>query len=839
MFQLNLNKNWRMHESFLNVQKDQWAYVHNLKDGWYSCDVPVDVRMPLLEKGVIKDPVKADYCRESEWIEKRAWWFEKSFSSEEVDLDEDIIELIMEGLDTKSDIFVNGQYIGSHQSVHYPFKRDIKGFIRSGDNTITVRLTSGLETVSEQDIAEIYGAICMEEADGGRKYRGDARRPFVRRPQYTVGWDWGPKVITCGITGNVRLEGHKKIAVREVYFRTVEASEDALLNVMINIENIHPVSCVDGEYTIRISYHGKKVFEQTCKNKLFTSGYNYFEEEIRLQDAQLWWPNGYGKQPLYDIEVEAACQDSREKFPGFQFGIRTVELDTSILGGDERTFSLVVNGKHIYCKGGNWIPNDFIYARVPDEKYRVLIDEAVEANFNMLRVWGGGLYERDLFYQLCEQKGILLWHDFMLACTTYPDHLPWFREEMRKEIDYQTKRLRNHCSIGLFCGTNELHWLFNSTDNPRWDMELSFDRPYGMYIPNVIAKEIIHANCPSIPYWNSSPYGGERPNGEKAGDIHFWWNAFMSTKMEERIEFKAYDKISPKFVSEYGYVGPCCKESIEEYLDGTPLDREGEIWEMHTNGCEKGAVYAAIEKTYGIDGGSLSLEEYIKYGGMIHGMMYQYSLESFRFEKNCGGSLFWMYNDAWGEVGWTIVDYYLRRKIAYYGVKRALAHQKFTVRIRDQKLILQGINDTPEKLSVKGIWGYVSFNGTIRDTREVLLEVDAGQREYILEEKLPEYDYKKGTIMLYVMDEAIDNIWLRLEDMKDLELPGGTVQCMSDEKHGNDRILTVSAETFVHGVYVDGNYHCSDNYFDLLPGEKKKILIKDAGDTELMIRSVG
>lgn len=837
MFRLEINKDWKLHESLLRVEKEQWAYVHGLKDGWYTCSLPADVRMPLIKEGVIKDPVLADYCRESEWIEKRAWWFERTFDSSEVDRDEDIIELILEGLDSRSDIFINGQYIGSHYSVHYPFVYDIKEMIKEGENVITVRVTSGLETVSDQDLSELNHAVCLETDNGG-KYRGDARRAFVRRPQYTVGWDWGPKVVTCGITGGARLEGHKKIALREVCLHTEEVGEQAKLKLMLNVENLGFISSRDGAYKVRISYENKPVFEQTYDDRLFTSGYNYFEEEITLSDPELWWPNGYGKQPLYEVQVEAACEGSVEKYPAFSYGIRKLELDTSVLEGKDRKFQFVINNKPIYCKGGNWIPNDFIYARVTDEKYRVLIDEAAEANFNMLRIWGGGLYERDIFYRLCDVKGILVWHDFMFACSTYPDHRQWFREEMRREFDYQTKRLRSHCCLGLFCGTNEVHWLFNSTDNPKWGIEFTYEHQYGMYVANILSKEIIHANCPFIPYWNSSPYGGELPNDDTVGDIHHWQQAYMSKKMEERIEAKDYDKIKAKFVSEYGYVGPCCMETILEYMDGQPLCRTSEVWQMHNNVFEKDTVNTAIEKNYVDHADKLSLEDYITYAGMVHGMMYGYSLEAMRFKEQCYGGLFWMYNDAWGEVGWTIIDYYLRRKIAYYGVKRALAHRKFTMRLIDGSIILQGANDTPDPLSVKADFGYVSFDGTFRETKEIQLEVSPGERTYLLKEKLPDRDYKKGTIMLYIHDENMDNIWLRLDDMRNLAFEKSPVICTADHQEGSDRTLTVHSEAFAHGVHIKGNYRCSDNYFDLLPGETKTFTIKNAGQASLELTSV-
>ena len=834
---VNLNSGWQLHESRLDVDKNQWASVLAQKEGWYDCSLPADVRMPLLENGVIKEPLKADYCFESEWIEKRAWWFKKEFDSAEVDFDDDIIQLILEGLDSRADIFVNGNYIGTHVSVHYPFVYDIKGLLVEGTNTILVRVTTGLEEVTDKDLAELNYAVCTEYDNGG-KYRSDKRRAFVRRPQYTVGWDWGPKVVSCGITGGARLEGHRQIALREVYVQTVEAAETAKLKIMLNIENLGFISSRTGAYKIRISYEGKTVYERSCSDVLLTSGYNYIEEEAVIENAQLWWPNGYGSQPLYDVEVEASCNGATEHWHKMRYGIRTISIDTSVISGEDRKFEFLVNGKKVFCKGGNWIPNDFIYARVTDEKYRVLIDEAIEANFNMLRIWGGGLYERDLFYELCDEKGIMLWHDFMFACATLPDHRQQFREEIRREFDYQTKRLRNHCSLAVFCGSNEVHWLFNHLDNPRWGIEFSYEHAYGMSLMNILAKEIIHANCPSVAYWNSSPYGGERPNDNSLGDIHHWNCAFMSHKMEERIEVKDYDKIGAKFVSEYGYVGPCCQETIEEYMDGQPLDRSSKLWWWHSNVFEKGTVHTAIEKNYVDHAEELSLDDYITYGGLVHGLMYGYSLESMKFKEHCYGGLIWMYNDAWGEVGWTIIDYYLRRKIPFYAVKRSLAHRKFAMRVVDGDVVLQGINDLPEAMEVTGRFGWISFDGKEQELRDVSFRVEAGERNYLLREKLPQKDFTKGTMVLYVDSPEIANAWLRMDDMRKLAVPEADVTCLEDRREGDDRIIRVTCNTFAHAVHVDGNWKCSDNYFDLLPGEEKTFTVKDARENALTVSAV-
>ncbi len=833
---VELNQGWLVHEGRIDVDKSQAAFILMQTEGWMSCNLPADVRMPLLENGLIKEPLKADYCFESEWIEQRSWWFKKEFDSADVDLEDDIIQLKMEGLDSRADIFLNGIYLGSHFSVHYPFMYDVKDYIKEGTNVILVRMTSGLEEVSDADLAELNYAVCREQDNGG-KYRSDKRRAFVRRPQYTVGWDWGPKVVTIGITGGVSLEGHKHIALREVYVHTVEAAQTAKLRVMLNIEDIDLIGTRTGSYTIKISHEGKTVFNKTYDNQYLTSGYNYLEQDIEIENAKLWWPNGYGAQPLYDIEVEAECQGRVEKWHTIRYGIRTIELDTSVIEGEDRKFELVVNGKRIYCKGGNWIPNDFIYARVTDEKYVTLLDEAIELNFNMLRVWGGGLYERELFYNLCDERGILIWQDLMFACTTMPDHRRAFCDEVREELDYQTKRLRSHSCMALICGSNEVHWLFNHIENPHWGVQFKYEHQYGMSLMNKMAREIIHANCPTLLYWNSSPYGGVTPNSSTQGDIHHWNTAFMSLNMEDRNEPKDYDKITAKFVSEYGYVGPCSRETTEEYMDGQPLDRGSKLWWWHSNVFERGTVHAAIEKNYVDHADELPLDDYITYGGMVHGLMYGYSQEALKFKEHCFGSLLWMYNDAWGEVGWTLIDYYLRRKISFYGVKHALEHRKFAMRVCDGDVVLQGINDLPEKMEVTGKFGYVSFDGTEKKLEDVQFTVEAGERTYLLRRPLPDEDYTKGTIVLYVDDESIPNAWLRMDDMRNLSVCSA-VQCLEEKTVGQDRVFRVTADTFAHGVHVTTNRKCSDNYFDLLPGEVKEFTVYDAADDELHLETV-
>lgn len=837
MKRFDLNDAWLLHEAPLHWGRDSLAAVKALKEGWYPCTLPTDVRIPLIEHGIIQEPLESDHALASEWIEQRSWWYTKEFDGAGIDFDSDIIELVIETIDTNSDIFVNDQYVGSHRNVHYPFVRNIKDILTTGKNTLTVRVTTGLEDVTDNDLAELNWATCREYDNGG-KDRGDYRRSYVRRPQYTVGWDWGPRVVTCGLGGNAYLRCEKEIAVREVKLVTVSADQTARLKATVNIENLDIIGTINCDLQIDISYDGESCVTKKLENLLLTSGTNYFDVDLEVENARLWWPAGHGEHPLYDVRVSAVSANAKTEYPAFQFGIRTIELDTSILRGEERNFRLIVNGVPIFSKGGNWVPADFIHARVTDEKYETLIREAVEANFNMLRVWGGGLFERDIFYDLCDRNGLLVWQDFMMACSTYPDHKRDFRDEMRAEMDYQTKRLRNRASIALFCGTNEVHWIFNKYDNPRWQIEFKHEKQYGLYIANILAKEIMYNNCSHIPYWNSSPYGGALPNDDTVGDVHRWHNAFMSLNMDERIEPMDFDTVNSKFVSEYGFVGPCSLESTKKYLGGEEIDFDSEVWQMHCNVFEKGTVVTGIAKNYLDRTDNLSIEDYLLYGGMVHSLMLEYSLEAIRFKENCGGALFWMYNDAWGEVGWTIIDYYLSRKIPYYGVKRALAHTKLSMRVVDGNVVVQGMNDTAEKVSFQAEYGYISFDGTVRQTRTLEISLEPHSRVYLLTEKLPDQDYTKGSMMLIPDSDTVNSISLRTGDMKTMVFDPSPVEIVSDEQVGSDRKVTLTSKGYAHGVYVAGGYDCSDLYFDLLPGEVKTITVYSAGSEALKFASV-
>ncbi len=838
---MQLDRDWRLTCEDISCEPADAYKVMRKQEDWLPVPtLPCDIRMPLIEQGRIPEPLVADHSFASEWTETKSWWFAKSFEVADELLAQDRVQLHMESLDAEADVWLNGVHLGHHRSAFHPFTREVKAELLAGSNELLVRVTSGLEHITGQAAARTADTIQVLNDEGGGK-RGDRRRANVRKAQFSYGWDWGPRVATCGIVGSVRLEAEHRVLIRNVSAVTTSVNgTDARLRFEVEAENLHAYVTREARLSLALRRADGSPAGEHLEDVCLRSGVNYFTFELEVVDARLWWPNGMGDQPLYSVQASLTCGDAVSRYPDFKLGIRTIRLNTdrwpSSGNEPERQFTFEVNGVPVFCKGGNWIPADLIVARVSDEKYDTLVREAREANFNMLRVWGGGVYERETFYEKCDEYGILIWHDFMFACAKYPDHLDWFREESTQEIDYQTKRLRNHASMALWCGNNENHWAFdegwNDTRHPQF---------YGgAAVYNIIAPELIRRNCPEIPYWNSSPYGGEHPNGNAMGDRHHWFDAMMNPSMERRITPEVYDEVEAKFVSEYGYIGPCRRSSIETYLGDEPIDMNSRIWRLHTNIFEKETVRAGIRKHY-TEREALTLDEYLLYAGLCQGTMYGYSLESMRGKPFCSGALFWMYNDCWGEIGWSIVDYYLRRKLSYYAVKRAFAPLKLIVREQGDMAEVTAVNETDVPVAEVLECGFLSFDGSVRRTDRTEVSIPARFRGVV--HRFPT-DRNAGGLNAAIpilQPERIHPGVLRPGDIRELALPEAGVRLTAVRRDGDNLAVTLVADTYAHAVHWDlsDRIRLSDHYFDLLPGESRTIAIFEWPDEALpALRSV-
>ena len=816
---LSLNKNWQLTYRDLSVTAESICEIETASDFINAGSLPCDVRMPLIENGIIKDPVLADYCYDSEWVENKSWWFTNTFSLTQQDLAADTIQLVLESLDLGADIFVNGKHIGTHFSCHYPFESNIKAVAKEDENRLTIRLTAGHETVTPEQVQAAAGFVCTETIIK----RGDLRRIYLRKPQYVYGWDWSPRVVSIGIMKQAYIMINRGVAITGVHAVTTYASSaKANINFELEFESLNPIATKDAKIRLDVCFEDKTVLTLN-REILAMPGVNYVKfSDVTIENPKLWWLSGAGDQHLYTVQATVTCGDDVFTNEPTQFGIRTITINTEKCDTNHRRFNLRVNGVDIYCKGANWIPSDSIYARISPDKYETLIKEAAECNFNMLRVWGGGFYEQDLFYNLCDKYGLLIWHDFMFACAVYLDDSDEFLRKVENEVAYQIRRLRHHPSIAVWCGNNEIQYIYTGDIFKKWREGNALD----MGIYNRLMPKLVRAHSPEIPYWNSSPLGGEIPTDKNVGNVHYWGPCTMNEDMNKRITPEEYDKVEASFVSEYGYIGPCSEETIKKYFDGNEVQRGNKIWNLHNNTFEKETVAAGIRKHY-TEPDDLNLTDYLKYARLVQGLMYAYSLEAIRFYKHSGGSLFWMYNDTWGEVGWTIVDYYLDRKPSYYYVKRAYTPVKLILRKSGfgKKVQVMGVNDTANTVALDIEFGYVSFSGQYDcDKASVLLPPFS--KDIVLTFDMPAQDLRTGVI--FARADGISLALLRTGDFKDYAGFESSVKIENIIADGNDYKITVKADSYCHAVHFTPKLSLCDEYFDMLPGETKTVTAYDA-----------
>jgi beta-mannosidase len=510
-----------------------------------------------------------------------------------------------------------------------------------------------------------------------------------------------------------------------------------------------------------------------------------------------------------------------------------VELDTS-----PGRFQFIINGQPLFMKGGNWIPCDSLYGRIAGEKVERLVEEAAQANFNCLRIWGGGRFEMDDFYDACDRLGILVWQDFMSACAPLPAHEDWFVDEFRREAEHQIRRLRSRACLLVWCGNNEVGgmygWFsdrFKGEIDPGWKL-------YHRLLPRLLDDL-----SPHVPYWPTSPYGGrESTDDPKVGDDHHW--VVMRPEKEYWSDPFYWNSAEiPIFNSEYGYGGPCCIESTRQYLDTDEPNLFEETGRQHTNSFyDIPRVNWSIREHYR-DPSDLSLEEYILLGGLCQGLNLGYSLESLRANQQTMGGVFWMYDDAWGENGWTIIDYYLRRKIAYYRVMRSLAPQRLVLRRggqafggADDEVVLLVLNDSGRRLDGRAELGYMRYDGSAQSMKEIEFSVEPRSKALVGSAPVPDRgELEPGTIMAIPDGKELLEpvIWEHCRFRK-LCLPEPDIRITQLRKSGEDLDLTLRCDVFAHAVHfsLGAEYGLSDHYFDLLPGVSKEVRISDGAALE-------
>ncbi len=824
MTNISLNGFWNLIERPLMDGAPAYASVA-ASAASLTAEVPGDVNNDIFRAGKLPDPLVAlHFSQYAAWVPERSWWYRR-----EIDVVADagqFAELHLDGLDVHADIWFNDTFVGHHASAFFPFVADVTRLLKRGEkNRIVVRVTTGREYIANltKDDFPLLDTV-PTEADRGYPHRGMTQRIFLRKPAFSWGWDWSPALPTCGITADCALRFYDVNEIERVTLDAVLNKKSAEVRVGVELQRRTLISTTWGKVCVRLTDEKNVTHEVASETVFIGSGFTRVELQLTIPKPQLWWPNGSGSQHRYKVEAFLDCDGETIALAPLHWGMRTVQMEVK-----PGVFRFIINGEPIFIQGGNWVPCDHLYGRTTPARLAHLVGEAAEANFNCLRVWGGGRYELDAFFDACDEKGIFVWHDFMSACAPLPYDRPDFAELCRREAVHQMRRLYNHACMMLWCGNNEVgaayDWhrqKFTAHTDPAWVF-------YFRELPRIAAAES------PLPYWPTSPYGGKERTGDlTVGDDHHWVVMRPDSSFWSNPEYWDAKEISI-FNSEYGYGGPCSLASTKEYLGTDSPDLFNDIGREHTNTFyDIPRVNFSIEQHYR-DAANLPIREYIRLGGLCQGLNLGYSLESLRANSQTWGGIFWMYNDAWGENGWTIIDYYLRRKISYYNVRRSLAPVKFVLRRGGQgfggnedEVLLMLLNSSGKLRRGIVRFGYQRYDGSQADLAHIPYSSHARSNITIATHQIPSAELlAHGTLV--VLDDAGDlpSVAWRHNTVRNLQLPPAHPHATRYRIVGDDLLFTVRTDHYAHAISFDipYDYRLSDCWFDLLPGESRNIRI--------------
>ncbi|MGQ9629049.1 MAG: beta-mannosidase [bacterium] len=838
---LSLNGAWKLKDFDPGEGLRKKAHLPDHRDSdWIEGRVPGDVHTSLLSAGRIDDPFYGMNVEKCQWVEGREWWYRKRVNVPR-ELKGRKVELVFGGLDTYATIWVNGEKLGESQNMFVPASFDVTKNLRfGGENVVAVKFDSTVKRLEQRDLSKFWGAFY-------------APRVYARKAQMNFGWDWGPRLVTVGIWRDVSLRSYGPIRIVDVFART-EDLRDGVARVAVDVE-VERIGKAPRELIVEVALrHGKKSF----RKQVAMDG-NSAKFEIYIKDPALWWPNGVGEPNLYDLRVRAFSQDGGiEEECSTKIGVRTIEVrqrQDRVEGGKHFTF--YVNGVPVFARGADWIPADSFMGSVAEGRYRDWLSLAKEANMNMLRVWGGGIYEDKNFYRLCDEMGIMIWQDFMFACAAYPDFDGDFMDEVEREARWIVRSLRNHPCIALWCGNNENDWI---DDMIHWNQEdATF---YGERIYHSLLPRICGELDPTRFYWPSSPYGGDDHNSEREGDRHNWqvWGGQVyprrfgtepkSDISPDGITYKHYAEDTGRFISEFGIHASPVLETLRRNIPDEELRYGSPQMEYRNKDPRKEKKDLIMQAHTGLP---KDIEQYIDFSMMVQAEGLRYGIEHYRRRKfHCSGALLWQLNDCWPGISWSVVDYYRIPKAGYYSVRRAFSPIALSFKDGKETISLWGVNDTLEEYRGRVELSHGNFAGKVmwREEMDVVIPANSSVEirsiplsEIHIEDRGVEYIYARP-----LSGDALFDARHFFEEFKDQRFPEAHLACSARSSEGNGEYLEVELSVatdnfarFVRVVSPVEGVRMSDNYFDLPPGSEAKVRLRvpqRSFEGEVVVRAI-
>lgn len=798
-----------------------WEFSQAGSNEWMSARVPGTVHQDLLDHGRLPDPFYGMNEQKVQWVEKEDWLYRTVFTVTADQLKSDAAWLTFEGLDTYADVYLNGSLLLKADNMFVGHKLAVKDVLREGENRLMIRFRSPVEETAPQ--WDTDGFNYPADNDHSEKRMS----VYTRKAPYSYGWDWGIRLATSGIWRPVKLTFCNGAVIDDFFVRQQEVTEQvAKVDNQLEINNVTSTS---KEAQVKVVYAYGEQADTLTRTVVLQPGKNSLSMPAWIEKPHLWMPNGWGDPALYTftatVSVDGKEVASREEAIGLR-SIRVVMEDDK----DGKSFYFEVNGKPMFAKGSNYIPGDALLPNMTGERYARLFEDIRAANMNMVRVWGGGIYEDDRFYEEADRNGILVWQDFIFACTTYP-HDPTFLKRVSEEAVYNMRRLRNHASLAMWCGNNEIYegmryWGWKDKYSPVvWkEMTEGYDVLFRQLLP-----ELVEANDPGRFYMHGSPYEANwgRPESWKIADSHNWGTWYGQKP------FESLDTEIPRFMSEYGFQAFPEMKTIRMFASPEDYELESPVMNAH----QKASIgNFLIKKTMALYYKVPEKFEDLIYAGLIlQGQGMRHGIEAHRRHRPyCMGSLPWQLNDSWPVVSWSSIDYYGNWKAMHYQIRRAFAPVLVDAIKEGNNLSYYIMSDrlTGEELTLN--LELMDFNGKVYRKQKVdgLLPANTSKLFYQepVEQALAGRDSATTFMHMVVKSkkgEVLSDEIYYFAHPKDQLLPKTPLQWQVKQKKGYCEV-TVKADKLARDIFIEvpvQGVRFSDNFFDLLPGQKKKVII--------------
>jgi len=794
------------------VLNEGWEFQCHGESDWLNATVPGCVHLDLLNHELIPDPYFGLNEQKLQWISKKSWNYRLCFTPEKDLQEKKNKRLCFYGIDTYATVYLNGKKIISANNMFHPWEVDVTDIIIPGSNELNVILRSPINEILPHLESMNYKLPAENDQAAGTS-------PYTRKAPYHYGWDWGPCFVTSGIWQDVELFGWNSWFIKNIFIRQEKCDKDhadLTLEVAIESKNNKSGKIIIFEPKSEIFY------EHPIK---FSKGENKLYFDLVVVKPELWWPAGHGDQPLYDFQVTIHADGEEEKFSK-RTGLRDVAINR-VKDEKGESFTIYVNGKPIFAKGANWIPADSFTSRLTPKDYKLLLQNVIKANMNTLRMWGGGIYEPDYFYELCDQMGILVWQDFMFACSLYPGDNK-FLDSVDKEARYQVDRLKDHPSIILWCGNNEVAsgWLSWGWKEklPESVWEKDYKKLFHELIPD-ICNEL----DPSRLYWPSSPgHDLELPKDDQIygnGDNHYWgvWHGGEG--------FEGFEKNIGRFMSEYGMQSFPDLKTVETFANKVDWDIESDVIKAHQKASlGNDNVIKYIEQYYSKP---KDFESLIPLSQIMQADAIRTAVEAHRRSMPfCMGTLYWQLNDCWPGVSWSSIDYNGNWKALHYAARLFFNPVLVSITEKDNLINIYIINDQNHSFNAELSVILYSFNGSVLVEQTKAIEVSATCSTKALKLSSDKLlgNHDQSEIMLYC-ELKKDGTSITKNNFfffkpKDLKL----TKPKFDYQHeiiDSRYFITIYSYNFIYKLYINC-LNCkgifSKNYFEMLPN--KKIIIE-------------